>query len=432
MKILLSDASGLTSRQLATILSRKGHTVHLLTPPGIALTKFTVHVSKVHSVPPFGVDPYAWLEAALSIITSAKSNGQKGFDVLICTQEQVTILSAEISRVKETGIKIAVPEFRSLRRVMDKVSACETLREIGLKQPESVVLSSSQDLSFSKYEHLFPAFAKLPIATGSTGVRYVKDGEDLAAVCDAWKPFQDGGKLLLQNAISGPLLMICGVFFHGRLVAWHSCLRAREGINGGASVKVSMPLPVVGPLMEKLGGGLGWHGGLSLDAILVDKEGGEKELYVIDVNPRIVEPMNGLLAGMDLVATLLSVSLAEDKERSEEWWDGKVGMGREGIVTHQLLLAILAAAKQGRLSIIMEIWGVVSGRGTYKGSVEELTPLERDWWSAIFLLVLTAMLLVGGRRMVQKLSGETISNYAVSPSGWREIVRGQEEKGKGQ
>jgi hypothetical protein len=402
----------------------------VLSPQGLSLTKLTHYVACIHSVPPFGADPYAWLEATLSIITSSKAKGEK-FDVLICTQEQIAILSAEIDRAKEAGIKIAVPDFSSLRRVMDKISACETLRYIGLIQPESVVLSSLPDLSSaSRYETLFPAFAKLPIATGSTGVRPVSTLSDLQSLCQEWLPFINGGKLLLQKAVPGPLLMICGVFFHGKLVAWHSCLRAREGVNGGASEKVSLPLPIVGEQLEKLGRELKWHGALSLDAILVKKNGdGEKELYIIDINPRIVEPMNGLLAGVDLVAALLGVSLA-DNEGEEGWWDEKVGSGREGVVTHQFVLALFGAAKKGRLALIMEIWGMVSGRGTYKGSVEELTPLEGDWWSGLVLVFLTGILLLGGRWMVEKLSGGTIKNYAISPKGWKEIVRRQDEKGE--
>jgi hypothetical protein len=431
MKVLLSDASGLTSRQIATILSRQGHIVHVLSPSEIALTKYTSHVARVHRVPPFGNDPYAWLDRALETIINEKSKAG-GFDVLICTQEQVAIVSAEIDRVKETGIHVAVPEFGSLRKVIDKVSACNTLREVGLSQPESVILSSALDLheKIDGYEAFFPAYAKLPIATGSTGVRRVPSVRELKDLCRRWRPFDSGRKLLLQKEVKGPLLMICGIFSHGKLLAWHSCLRAREGVSGGASKKVSLRLPIVEREVGKLGKGLGWHGGLSMDAILLDKGGGEKELMFIDINPRIVEPMNGLLAGVDLVDALVQVSFERDDFEIEQEKEGRK-IGVEGVQTHQLILSLLAAAKEGRVSLAKELWMALRGWDGYygyKGSVEELTPLEGDWWSLLLLVVFTILLFVGGKWMVERFSGGSVKNYAVSPEGWDEICRREDEK----
>lgn len=425
MKILLSDASGLTSRQIATILSRKGHVVHVLAPPGITLTKVTRHVAHVHRVPPFGVDPYDWLNSTLSIISNENRARKGAFDVLICTQEQVAVLSAETDSVRKLGLKIAVPAFASLRRAMDKISACEPLREAGLGQPESVIISAVSDL---KDSDIFPAYAKLPIATGSTGVRRVSDIQELESACRSWRIFDSGGKVLLQKAIPGPLLMICGIFSHGKLVAWHSCLRAREGVNGGASKKVSLPLPIIGTELERLGKELDWHGALSMDAILLDG----KPMY-IDVNPRIVEPMNALLSGVDLVGALLDVSLSMENLDTSGKEKVVPKPGKEGVTTHQLILALLAAAKEGRISLVREVWMVIRGwKGYYgyKGSVEELTPVEGDWWSVLVLVVLVNLLLVGGRRMVERLSGQTVKNYAVSPQGWEGICRREDEKGR--
>ena len=426
MKILLSDASGLTARQVATILSRRGQTVHVLSPPGITLTKCTSHVSQVHRVPPFGSDPYVWLDATLSIIKNEKKKGDgEGFDVLICTQEQVTILSAEVERVRETGIRIAVPDFMSLRRVMDKVSAREALREAGLRQPDSVVLSSTSEL---KDLDILPGYAKLPIATGSTGLRRVSNMQELKTVCQSWHAFAEGGKVLLQKEVKGPLLMICGIFSHGRLLTWHACLRVREGVNGGASIKVSCPLPLAEKELETFGRRLGWHGALSIEAIIVERKG-QKELYYMDINPRIVEPMNGLLAGVDIVSALVDVSFGREADVDGE----RPKHGREGMTTHQLMLALLGTAKNGRIELVKEVWMAVRGLEGYygyKGSVEELTPIEGDWWSVLVLLVMTVLLFVGGKWMVSKFTGGTIKSYAISPAGWKEICRREDEKGR--
>ena len=390
------------------------------------LTTLTNHVSKTHLVPPFGNDPYLWLDSALAVITSAKQKAE-GFDVLICSQEQVAVVSAEIDRVRATGIHVAVPDFRALRSVLDKVSASTTLSELHLKQPESVVLLSRSDVEkIGEKGGFFPAYAKLPIATGSTGVRRISSVSDLKVVVREWKAFEQGGQLLLQKEVKGPLLMVCGIFFRGNLVAWHAVLRAREGVSGGASKKVSCPLPIVERELSKLGRGLEWHGGLSADVFVVER-GEEKELLFTDINPRIVEPVNGLLAGVDLVGALMDVSLGVGG--FEEGKEAKKGI--EGVQTHQLVLALLAAAKHGRLSLVKEVWMAIRGRDGYygyKGSVEELTPAEGDWLSLLLLVGMIALLFVGGSWIADRLSGGTIKNYAVSPEGWEEICRRVDEK----
>ena len=65
MRVLLSDGSGLTARQAATQLAASGHTVEVLTPDALALTRFTHRVAAIHAVPAYGPDPLRWLEAAL-------------------------------------------------------------------------------------------------------------------------------------------------------------------------------------------------------------------------------------------------------------------------------------------------------------------------------------------------------------------------------
>lgn len=79
MRVLLSDGSGLTSRQVATQLAAGGHEVHLVSPDPLCLARFTRHVRRVHAVPPYGRNPFGWLEATLAVLRG-------GFDALVPTQ----------------------------------------------------------------------------------------------------------------------------------------------------------------------------------------------------------------------------------------------------------------------------------------------------------------------------------------------------------
>ena len=368
MQVLLSDASGLTSRQVATILSRQGHTVHVLSTSAIPLTRFTRHVHKVHRMPPLGPDPYLWLEGALKLLHAYT------FDVFLCTQEQVAIISAEAELVGDIGIHFAVPDFGGLKKVMDKISAYETLKLAGLPQPESLAVKSGKELCACS--HLIPAYIKTPIGTASAGVQFVSTNADLQSAARRHSnigSFDEKGQLLVQRAVQGPLLMVSAVFSHGHLVAWHACLRVEEGMGGGASKKSSLPLPIIGEHLAKLVGILNWHGALSMDGILRDSN-----VLYIDVNPRIVEPMNALNSGVDLVDSLLRVSMSGTESIPKA-----IPAGIMGVDTHQFLLAILKAGMTGRMAVTREVCQAVLGQGPYNGSVEELTPLNGDILSFI-------------------------------------------------
>jgi predicted ATP-grasp superfamily ATP-dependent carboligase len=128
MRVLLSEGSGLTSRQVATRLGELGHTVELLSSSALCLSRFTRHVHKVHRVTAFGDAPRAWLDAAMRVAQARR------MDLLFPTQEQVTVLSAFGEQLPVPSI---VPAFSALRRVQDKLSAYRTLRELGLPQPRA-------------------------------------------------------------------------------------------------------------------------------------------------------------------------------------------------------------------------------------------------------------------------------------------------------
>jgi Biotin carboxylase len=319
MRILLSEGSGLTSRQVAGQLGSLGHEVEILSSSKICLTRFTRHVRAVHDVPRFGLDPFGWLAAAERIA------GERKTDLLFPTQEQVTVLSA---RRKHLRVATIVPPFASLARVQDKISAFRTLKAIGAPQPQTFVISSADDL---RDVAAYPIFVKRPVSTASSGVRRATNAQELGAAAREFGLGQS--ELIAQSQASGPLAMVQAVADRGRLVAHHACLRLREGVGGGASLKESIALPGLADMLARLVAALDWHGALSMDLIVAD--GGP---VIIDVNPRLVEPANALAAGVDLVAAMLDVAGdAPAQERSS---------GVAGVRTRQTLLAILGAAEQ--------------------------------------------------------------------------------------
>jgi hypothetical protein len=309
VRVLLSDGTGLTSRQVATQLSEAGHRVEVLTPDPLALTRFTRHVAKLHRVPAYGKDPFRWLEAAEAVYRRGR------FDVLFPTQEQVAVLAAV-----RPPVVTAVPDFETLVKVQDKISAYATLAALGIPQPRSLIVESPSAL---KGWDCFPAFRKVPIGTATVGVRQIRCRAELE-----W----DGEPFLLQEAVEGSLVMAQSVFDSGRLVASAANLRVREGAGGGASHKRSVDLPAVREHLDRLGGHLGWHGALSGDVIL-----GRDGPKFIDVNPRLVEPGNAWRAGVDLVGALLDLALGRSPPSQP--------VGRAEVNTHQFTSPCSVPAK---------------------------------------------------------------------------------------
>ena len=238
MRVLLSEGSGLTSRQVATRLGALGHHVEVLSSTPFCLTRFTRHVRALHRVPRFADDPMAWFDAANRIARL------RAIDVLLPTQEQVAVLSAQRSRLE---VATVVPDFAALRRVQDKIEAWRTLHAIGIPQPASVVVRSKNDLAAIGQ---FPVFVKRPISTASAGVRRAATADELVAAAAALGLGTE--ELLVQTQASGPLAMVQALADHGRLVAHHANLRVIEGIGGGAAVKESIRLPKIGEYLQRL------------------------------------------------------------------------------------------------------------------------------------------------------------------------------------
>jgi biotin carboxylase len=395
MRVLLTEGSGLTSRQVTTRLGELGHEVELLSSTAVCLSRFTRYVRRVHRVPSFGRDPFAWLDAAIAVASG------RGVDVLLPTQEQVTVLSAFHDRLP---VPTLVPPFAALRRVQDKIAATRCLEELGLPQPPTRVIGRDVDLDAVAQ---FPVFLKRAVSTASTGVRRAEDPKTLRRV------FADlgglgGGELIVQQHVEGPLAMVQAIADRGRLVAVHAAIRVREGANGGASLKESFVHPRIEPQMRQLVAGLGWHGPISLDAIVTS----DGPLY-IDVNPRLVEPRNAFLAGVDFVRIALELARGEHPEAH--------ALGHAGVLSHQLVLAELRAAQHGRGALLREIAQAVMHAGPYANSVEELTPARGDI-RALLPSAVIALATVAWPKAGRFFAGSSVDAYAVSARGWSDIV----------
>jgi biotin carboxylase len=394
MRVLLSDGSGLTSRQCATLLSDDGHEVEALSPDPLCLCRFTRRVRRVHRAPGIGADPFGWLDAALDIATRRQA------DVLLPVQEQVAVMSLAQERITAAGVLTAVPDFVALAQVQDKVSAFRTLTRLGIPQPQGAVVTSADELRATAK---LPVYAKAPIGTASTGVQRVSTQAELDEVAASW-PW-GATPMLIQQPVSGHLTMVQSVFANGELVAFHACERVREGVSGSASHKRGIALPTAQESIARLGTALGWHGALSADVILTD--GGP---LFIDINPRLVEPVNARHSGVDLTNAMLQVAKSGTAASQPP--------GTPGTRSHQLAMAVLGAAQHGgrRRDVARELRQALTRTGDYRSSTEELTP------AGSLPVIATTLATLLAPSAWHYFSGGAASAYALTPGSWQELL----------
>jgi predicted ATP-grasp superfamily ATP-dependent carboligase len=395
-KILLSEGSSLSSREAITALGLAGHRVELLSSDPLCLGRFSRFVSRVHRAPASGADPDGYLKAVIDTVEAGR------IDALLPVHEQAYLFAAARQQLP-SRLGIALADFEAFEQVQSKAGLAELLARLDVPQPRTGLVRSADEFVAMRP---YPFFVKSAFGTASTGVWRVRDEQQRDAVLAQLQQhdaFAEG--LLVQAAVTGSLERTQAVFDHGRLVGSHIYRQVVEGPGGGDVLKISVVNAQVREIVMRIGHALDWHGALSFDYIREDVTGTP---YFIDANPRLVEPMNAWLSGVDLPGALLRISLGETPPAQAP--------GREGIITRLGLMGLLDAARQRnrRRDVVREIMLLASSSGRYRGSREELVPLLTDPWCAIPLGVVITRLL-RNPAAASRFSETTVAAYSLTP-----------------
>jgi hypothetical protein len=403
LRVLLSEGSSTSAREALTLLAAAGHEVEICDPDIHCLARFSRFHSGFHHCPGLRDDPAGYLDFIENLLS------RRSFDVLLPIHEQGMLFARVASRlVKLVGL--AVPSFASYRVAHSKVGFVHLLDELGLPQPPTRHLRLGprlpSDLSY-------PCVLKTAIGTASRGTFVLRSAAELEMT---WRQLREdeirqagamqdddaangggggGGKadgeqnavgLLLQDFVAGGVEHAQAVFRHGELLGFHAYAQILAGAGGGDAVKESISRPQVRVDLARLGARLEWHGALSLDYIH-NSDG----TFYIDCNPRLVEPVNATLSGVDLIGLLLAVSLGENPAPQPD--------GCPGTRSHLALQALLGVAQRERRrgAVLAMLRDVVARRGVFRGSIEELSPAWHDWPSALPVAAAVLCLMVDPR-----------------------------------
>jgi predicted ATP-grasp superfamily ATP-dependent carboligase len=376
LRVLVSEGSSTSAREAITILGLSGHLVEVCDPTPYCLARFSRFVQKFHRCPGLRDDPAGFLRFIEALLAA------QHFDVLLPTHEQ-GLLFARVRQRLQDRVGLALPSFENYRTAHSKAGFSRLLDELGLPQPATRIVKSEGEL---RDAIRFPAVVKTSVGTASRGVWFMRSEADLA---DVLQDLNSNGafadEVLVQNFVAGATEKAQGVFCRGELLGFHAYRQIAGGAGGGEAIKQSVKRPAVRAHLATIGAKLSWHGALSVDYILPDD--GVTPFY-IDCNPRLVEPMSGYLAGIDLVGLLLAVSQGETPAAAPE--------SREGVRTHLAMQALLGCASRGgsRRDLVRECWRLLTGSRPYAESTEELTPVRLDWLSFAPLATIAISLLV--------------------------------------
>lgn len=398
IRILLSEGSSTNSREVISALGPMGYVIDVCDPNPFCMARFSRYVRKVHHGPVSGSDPIGYLRFVQDLLREGH------YDVLLPVNEQAYLFSWARKRLQPLA-GLAVSDFAAFAQVQTKAAFHGLLDRLGLPQPSTVAARTWPQVEAAVASIGFPCWLKVSHGTASTGVWRVHDAESLDA---AKLALQEQGlpdsraDIMVQEAAEGIFEQSHAVFDHGRLVALHCTRRVLEGANGGAAVKVGVDRPVVRKHFELLGEELRWHGGMSID-FFWDEEA-QSPSY-IDANPRITEPMNAVVNGVNVADLQVRISLGEHPASVP---------ALAGRRSHNTIQALLGTAVRtgSRAAVIGELARVAFHRGPYAGSSEGMTPVWRDPPSAMALSVVLSSLLASPRNAA-RLASMTIGNYSL-------------------
>ena len=380
LRILLSEGSSLSARQTITALGSCGYILDICDPNPICISRFSRFIRHYYRCPAVGIDPSGYLEFVLHHLT------REHYDVLLPVHEQAFLFAKMRNRLP-FDVKVALADFDTFLQVQGKVAFTRFMERLSLPQPVTHIIRTRAELETLD---LFPCYIKADYSTAGQGVWRVKNRteRDQAVLELIHNGLLDGThEIVVQDEIKGALCQVQAVFAYGHLLAYHCTQTRGESVGGGHAARIGVAHPQVREHLIALGRALEWHGPLALDYLYNEASG---QPTYIECNPRLVEPMNAVLCGVNLADLTIRVALDGVEDTAN------VQIGRPDIRSHSLMALLLGVADHGgsRRKLLHTVFQDIRGQGIFAGSKEDLTPVQIDPPSLIPLIAVSGQLLL--------------------------------------
>lgn len=205
-------------------------------------------------------------------------------ELLLPMFEEVFYLAAQHDRLS-AATRLYAPPFRTLAQVHDKGTFQELCDRLEIHTPQTVVAHSSEELK-GAIERFPRYFARAAFSRGGVGL-LTNTGPLAGHLSPEDAHPTEANPWLVQEFVDGPMQCTYSAL-HETRVASHMSYRAPRQWEHSTGIQfLSVDASDTLPIVERLGGELGWDGQMSLD--FVDTDDG---LVMIECNPR---PTDGLL-----------------------------------------------------------------------------------------------------------------------------------------
>lgn len=404
MKILMTDGTSSSARQSLYGLGG-GHEIDVCAPSALCQCRFSSRVRRWRRCPPLGSQP----EAYLAFLVRQIRRG--GYDLLLPTHEEVYLLS-KFRDDFAPRVGLAVPPFAAMRKMMGKIEFAHTMDSLSLPTPPSTAVSlGTGGAAYDRY----PFYLKLNYATAGLGVRLIRGPHEWQKAMDDFRRtglLESGAnRALVQQPATGAPCVVQAVFQEGRMCAAHCAEVLALGVGGGAMVRVGVRHADVVEHVRQLGHSLQWHGAMFLEYLYDDTA--QRPCY-IECNPRIGEPVNAQLSGVNLVDLLARISRGE---RIDEGQEPVIGV-RSYVGFIQLIAAAIEGASRGEL---WRLWrSMRRGDGIYRDAANEMTRPTEDPLSRIPATFVINQLLFRPSSAIRLVEG-TVNNYSLPAAAVRAI-----------
>lgn len=395
MKILFCEGSSLSAREALTALGPQKHSIIICDPDPKCLCRFTKFKVKYYRCPSINQDLEGYYRRIVEIIQLEK------VDVLLPVHEQALLFAKRLPELSKI-VRIDLPEFNSYLKLFSKIRFIQLLDKLKLPHPRTILCDNPEAVHSQIF---YPCFLKAEFGTASSSVWQIENEADLGGALEGAPSSNAAGasRYLIQEYASGRLEVAHALFNRGKLISFHCCRRIREGARGSSSSKIGVERPALREHFKLIGRELGWHGPLALDYFYDETD---QKPYYIDASPRLVEPMNTRINGINQPEQLLLLSRKKV---------GAIPAGAtKGLQSHMLMMSLLDTAGSGkRLDLIRDLMAALQSKGVYFGSAEELTNPAFDWRSLIPLGVVILRLLIDPKK-AEQIAGAAVHNYALS------------------
>jgi biotin carboxylase len=274
---MASSADWSSPARLPRVLRRAGCRVEVFCEPRRALAH-TRFADQVHAAPD---DLPAFVEALRAHLTAHRYDW-----VLIADDPLLAALAARAGEPWLDGILPIAAAHPHRALLASKAGFVDAAAACGLPAPASAVAHSAAEAAAAAERIGYPVMLKRSESFAGLGVRLAASADEFAAAFAAVVDGGDGGAIVLQKFIDGPIGNTIALFDRGRAICWMSAYKVRTwpGPFGPSSARRFMSHPDAEPMLHAIGGLTGYHGFCALDWVC-DAAG---RLIAIELNARPV------------------------------------------------------------------------------------------------------------------------------------------------